>query len=101
MVRSGVQHWRDRFRGKLQAVIDQHRPRLPATAEELSGMILAVFEGSFILSRILVEPHYIAEQLGQYRNYLELLFAPASPMGEAPYDEGGAERRELFSGSKQ
>ena len=95
VVRSGVQHWRDRFRGKLQAVIDQHRPRLPATAEELSGMILAVFEGSFILSRILVEPHYIAEQLGQYRKYLELLFAPvASPMGEAPYDEGGSERRE-------
>ena len=89
VVRSGVQHWRDRFRGKLQAVIDQHRPRLPATAEELSGMILAVFEGSFILSRILVEPHYIAEQLGQYRNYLELLFAP----GASPVDTAGAGRR--------
>jgi TetR/AcrR family transcriptional repressor of nem operon len=56
VVRSGVQHWRERFRGKLQAVIDLHRPRLPATAEELSGMILAVFEGSFILSRILADP---------------------------------------------
>jgi hypothetical protein len=89
VVRSGVQHWRDRFRGKLQAVIDQHRPRLPATAEQLSGMILAVFEGSFILSRILVEPHYIAEQLGQYWNYLQLLFAP----GASPVDTAGAGRR--------
>lgn len=98
VVRSGVQHWRERFRGKLQAVIDLHRPRLPATAEELSGMILAVFEGSFILSRILADPQYIAEQLGQYRNYLELLFAPVASTG-APYDEGGAERREELSGT--
>jgi hypothetical protein len=61
-------------------------------------MILAVFEGSFILSRILADPQYIAEQLGQYRNYLELLFAPVASTG-APYDEGGAERREELSGT--
>jgi TetR/AcrR family transcriptional repressor of nem operon len=83
VVRSGVRHWRGRFRAKLEAVIEHHRPRLPATAEELSGMILALFEGSFILSRILAEPQYIAEQLGHYRNYLELLFASASS-GAAP-----------------
>jgi TetR/AcrR family transcriptional regulator, transcriptional repressor for nem operon len=83
VVRLGVRHWRERFRGKLETVIEQHRPRLPATAEELSGMILALFEGSFILSRILAEPQYIAEQLGQYRNYLELLLAPASSAGAA------------------
>jgi TetR/AcrR family transcriptional repressor of nem operon len=87
VVRSGVRHWRERFRGKLEAVIEHHRPRLPATAEELSGMILALFEGSFMLSRILAEPQYIAEQLGQYRNYLELLFAPAaSGMARRPVD---------------
>ena len=34
VVRSGVQRWRERFRGKLQVVIDHHPPRLPATAEE-------------------------------------------------------------------
>ena len=75
VVRAGVQHWRERFRGKLEAVLDRHPPRLPATAQELSGMILALFEGSFVLSRILAEPRYIAEQLAHYRNYLELLFA--------------------------
>jgi len=93
VVRSGVQHWRERFRGKLQAVIDRHRPRLPATAEELSGMILAIFEGSFILSRILAEPRYIAEQLGQYRNYLELLFGPVGSAADA-------ERQEELSGTE-
>jgi TetR/AcrR family transcriptional repressor of nem operon len=93
VVRAGVQHWRERFRGKLQAVIDRHRPRLPATAEELSGMILAIFEGSFILSRILAEPRYIAEQLGQYRNYLELLFEPVRSAADA-------ERREELSSTE-
>jgi TetR/AcrR family transcriptional regulator, transcriptional repressor for nem operon len=78
IIQSGVSYWRERFAGKLQAVLDRHPPRLPATAEELSGMILAVFEGSFVLSKALAEPQYIAEQLGQYRNYLELLFAPVA-----------------------
>jgi TetR/AcrR family transcriptional regulator, transcriptional repressor for nem operon len=101
VVRSGVRHWRERFRGKLQAVIDQHRPRLPASAEELAGMILAIFEGSFILSRILAEPQYIAEQLGQYRNYLELLFAPeASSVRAARHGESRHERREELSGTE-
>jgi TetR/AcrR family transcriptional repressor of nem operon len=98
VVRSGVQHWRERFRGKLQAVIDQRRPRLPATAQELSGMILAIFEGSFVLSRILAEPQYIAEQLGHYRNYLELLFAPAAPsVDTAPHAKDSRERQEELS----
>jgi TetR/AcrR family transcriptional repressor of nem operon len=79
VVRSGVRQWRERFRGTLQAAIDQHSPRLPTTAEQLSGMILSLFEGSFILSRILSEPRFIAEQLAQYRNYLELLFATSTP----------------------
>jgi TetR/AcrR family transcriptional regulator, transcriptional repressor for nem operon len=83
VIQSGVANWRKRFAGKLQAVVDHHRPRLPATAEELSGMILAVFEGSFVLSKAMGEPRYIAEQLGQYRNYLELLFAPAASAGGA------------------
>jgi TetR/AcrR family transcriptional repressor of nem operon len=86
VIQSGVESWRKRFADKLQAVVEHHPPRLPATAEKLSGMILAVFEGSFVLSKALAEPQYIAEQLGQYRNYLELLFAPVAalyPMGDA------------------
>lgn len=78
VVRSGVRQWRERFGGELQAAIDKYPPRLPATARQLSGMILSIFEGSFILSRILSEPQFIAEQLAQYRNYLELLFASGS-----------------------
>jgi TetR/AcrR family transcriptional repressor of nem operon len=78
VVRSGVRQWRERFSGELQAAIDKYPPRLPATAGQLSGMILSIFEGSFIHSRILSEPQFIAEQLAQYRSYLELLFTSGS-----------------------
>jgi TetR/AcrR family transcriptional regulator, transcriptional repressor for nem operon len=91
VIRSGIESWRKRFADKLQAVIELHPPHLPAMAEKLSGMILAVFEGSFVLSKALAEPQYIAEQLGQYRNYLELLFAPVAT---ALYPMGDADRRE-------
>jgi TetR/AcrR family transcriptional repressor of nem operon len=84
VVRSGMQDWRARFAASLQAALDRHPPRLPATADELSGMILAIFEGSFVLSKILAEPQFIAEQLGHYRNYLELLFAPGATRHRSP-----------------
>jgi TetR/AcrR family transcriptional regulator, transcriptional repressor for nem operon len=87
VVRSGMQQWRARFGARLQAALDRHPPRLPASAQELSGMILALFEGAFVLSKILAEPQFVAEQLGHYRNYLELLFGPgAAPAGTAPSD---------------
>jgi TetR/AcrR family transcriptional regulator, transcriptional repressor for nem operon len=101
IIRSGVESWRKRFAEKLQAVVDLHPPRLPATAEKLSGMILAVFEGSFVLSKALAEPKYIAEQLGQYRNYLELLLAPgAAPVGTVARDPDSAGRRGQLARTK-
>jgi TetR/AcrR family transcriptional regulator, transcriptional repressor for nem operon len=94
VVRSGVQDWRARFRAKLQEALDQQPPRLPTTAEHLSSMILAIFEGAFVLTKILAEPQFIAEQLRQYRNYLELLFSPAVPTAplERADDRSGKER---------
>jgi TetR/AcrR family transcriptional repressor of nem operon len=83
VVRAGMQDWRARFAAKVQAALDRHPPRLPATADELAGMILAIFEGSFVLAKILAEPQFIAEQLGHYRNYLELLLAPGTAPAEA------------------
>jgi TetR/AcrR family transcriptional regulator, transcriptional repressor for nem operon len=90
VVRSGVREWRARFAGELQAAIDQYPPRLPATAEQLSEMILSLFEGSFILSRILSEPQFIAEQLTHYRNYLELIFDSDTSEG---VERVGSQRR--------
>jgi TetR/AcrR family transcriptional repressor of nem operon len=79
IVDQAMRTWRERLGAKLGEVIAERPPRLPATAEGLADMMTVVFEGAFILSKTLKEPGVVAEQLGQYRDYLELLFAPAEP----------------------
>jgi TetR/AcrR family transcriptional repressor of nem operon len=75
-IRAGFEHWRDVLGRRLAAVMARHSPRLPTTPEALADMSLALFEGAFILSKTLRDPQAIATQLDQFRNYLELLFAP-------------------------
>jgi hypothetical protein len=40
-------------------------------------MFMTVFEGAFVLSRVLGEADLIIRQLRNYRRHLELLFAAA------------------------
>jgi TetR/AcrR family transcriptional regulator, transcriptional repressor for nem operon len=74
--RDAMRRWRERFGTKLAQVTERHPPRLPTTGDSLADTILTIFEGAFILSRTLNEPQVVADQLGHYRNYLELLFSP-------------------------
>lgn len=76
-IRAAMRRWTERLGGKLAAVIERHPPRLPVAAESLADMMIVLFEGALILSKTSKEPRTVAEQLGHYRNYLELLFAPA------------------------
>jgi TetR/AcrR family transcriptional repressor of nem operon len=76
IIRAAMQRWRDRFGAKLAEVIALYPPRLPATAESLADLLNTVFEGAFIMSRTFGHSKLVAEQLGHYRNYLELLFQP-------------------------
>jgi TetR/AcrR family transcriptional repressor of nem operon len=75
-IRAAMARWRERLGAKLEAVIERHPPRLPASAESLADLINTVFEGAFIMSRTFGDPRLVAEQLGHYRSYLELLFQP-------------------------
>lgn len=75
-IRGGFQRWRDVLGARIAQVLERHPPRLPTTPEALVDMSLALFEGAFILSKTLRDPQAIATQLDQFRNYLELLFAP-------------------------
>ncbi|HEX7007524.1 MAG TPA: helix-turn-helix domain-containing protein [Alphaproteobacteria bacterium] len=77
LIRSAMEHWRLRFGAKLEEVIALYPPRLPVTAESLADLISTVFEGAFLMSRMFGDSKLVAEQLGHYRNYLELLFQPA------------------------
>jgi len=71
-------YWRDRLRPKFEAILKAHTPRHPVTANELSDMLLGIFEGAFILSKTWNDPAIAVQQLGHYRNYIELLFDDVS-----------------------
>lgn len=68
-------HWRNRLRPKFEAIIEAHPPCRETSADELADMLLGVFEGAFILSKTWNDPAIAVQQLAQYRNYIELLFA--------------------------
>lgn len=79
IARGVMRTWRERLGAKLAEAMERHPPRLPVSAAELADMLTVIFEGAFILSRTLREPGVVADQLGHYRNYLEVLFAPGAP----------------------
>lgn len=69
--------WRERVLQKLEAAAGPAAPGLdlPAVADQLT----VIFEGAYILAKVLGDPGLVARQLGQYRRYLELLLRPAGP----------------------
>jgi len=71
---SAILRWREILAARLRAAAEKHPPRAPVDTEGLADLLTVVFEGAFILSRALKEPGIFAEQLRQYRTYLQLLF---------------------------
>lgn len=78
VIRATMLHWRDGLAAKFDDVIERYPPRLPVNSQSLADMITVILEGAFILSKSLKEPGIVANQLGHYRDYLELLFSPAA-----------------------
>ncbi len=67
-------YWRDAFAGKLRAAAAAHPPTAAVSPEELADTLLAVIEGSYVLSKAKGAPEILARQLGHYRSHLALLF---------------------------
>ena len=76
LIAEAVLAWRTRTRAKLEEVAARYPPRIPVDLDALADQGLAVYEGSFILSRALEEPRLLRGQLRHFRSYLELLFRP-------------------------
>lgn len=76
-IRHSVEAWRERLGGKLREVAAVHPPALDVDLDVVADQMWSTFEGAFILSKTTGSPSAVAEQLRQYRNYLELLFADA------------------------
>ncbi len=77
LIAEAVRAWRSRTREKLADVATRYPPRVPVDLDALADQGLAVYEGTFILSRALGEPELLRGQLRHFRTYLELLFRPA------------------------
>lgn len=76
IVRDALQGWRDAMVPKIREIAERHPPRRPVKPEALADMLTVVFEGAFIVSKVMNEPDLVAEQLDRFRDYVELLFAP-------------------------
>ena len=76
-IEGALDYWRIKMRPKFEAAMAAHPPRFAVRADELTDMLLGLFEGAFILSRTYKDPGLVAAQLRHYRNYIELLFAGA------------------------
>ena len=77
LIAEAVRAWRLRTRDKLSEVVKHYPPRVPVDLDALADQGLAVYEGTFVLSRALGEPKLLRQQLHNFRTYLELLFNPA------------------------
>jgi TetR/AcrR family transcriptional regulator, transcriptional repressor for nem operon len=77
LIADAVRSWRTRVRAKLDEVVALYPPRVPVDLDALADQGLAVYEGTFVLSRALDEPELLRGQLRHFRTYLELLFRPA------------------------
>lgn len=76
VIRSTMLAWRERLTAKLEEVAERYPPRRDVDLASLADQITVVFEGAYILSKVVQEPAIVAEQLQHHRTYLELLFAP-------------------------
>jgi len=76
IVRKALLGWRTRLGAKLDQAAARHGLPDGVPRAGLEDLLLTVFEGAFILSRVLGEPHLVAAQLRHVRHYLALLFDP-------------------------
>lgn len=75
LIAEALRAWRTRMRKKLDEVVERYPPKVPVDLDALADHGLAVYEGTFILSRALGEPELLRRQLRHFRTYLELLFS--------------------------
>src|SRR5690606_35573131 len=75
IMREAMLTWRNRLGAKLRQAIAAMPPQRPVDPDSLADMMIAVFEGAFVVSRTVRDPSILASQLEHLRNYLELLFA--------------------------
>lgn len=79
-----VYHWRGRFRGHFEAILERYEPRLEFDPDAMADMVSAVIEGGLVLVRATGDRRILPDQIMLLRNYVKLLFE-----GDARKPAGG------------
>lgn len=74
--------WRDVIAEKLRAAAAKRKPGLDFDFDSIADMFTAVLEGGFSMAKTYANPKPVAEQLRNYRLFVELLFAPPRRAGD-------------------
>ena len=90
VIEASIRAWRDRFRAKLDEVVERYPPRLDVDLDALSDLVFSTSEGAYIVARATRDPALVRGQLLQVRAYLELLFAPAPVLAPPPSGARGS-----------
>jgi TetR/AcrR family transcriptional regulator, transcriptional repressor for nem operon len=70
----GVKRWRERFRKRLDAIVERYPPKLEVNLDVMADMLSAVIDGGIILSKSLSQPKHLPEQVMIYRSFVRLVF---------------------------
>lgn len=74
IAKEGMRVQKESFEEILQRAADKYSPKLEIDLGELSDMLITVFEGGIILSKLSGEPKALSFQLLQYRTYIRFVF---------------------------
>lgn len=78
IIAAAMRAWRDRILQKLEAAARLHPPRAALDLRALADQVVTIFEGAFLLTRAMTEPHLMRDQLELARRQLALLFDVAA-----------------------
>nr|WP_282562610.1 TetR/AcrR family transcriptional regulator [Marinobacter panjinensis] len=78
MVRRGVLNWRELIAQRLRKIATVYEPCMDVDLEELADMFTTVVEGGILLVRVFNQNKHLGKQLLLYRNFLRMIFGPAS-----------------------
>lgn len=78
MVRRGVLNWRELIAQRLRKIAKVYEPCMEVDLEELADMFTTVVEGGILLVRVFNQNKHLGKQLLLYRNFLRMIFGPAS-----------------------
>jgi len=75
IVADAFNRWRRDMKHRLDEVAERYPPAEPVDTTSLADMFTVIIEGAFTTAKAMREPGIVAEQMGHYRKYIEMVFS--------------------------